>query len=273
MQRRLALLFSVLIAASTTLLACDNDELLSSIELGDIPELEACIRRGVDINEIDPEGYSPLFFAIDAMDPEVIEIVLNAGADTSYVEPEYEMPMVSLAASLGEPDVVELLIDAGADVNAKDKFGGTAIEEAAYGGFREIVVLLAKAGARTEYKLHVAAGLGEMKQIQKLISKIPADETSAIDQATAGWNRTPLHFAAAAGQVEAAAALMEAGANPNAKTVDGRSVLHMAANSGNVKLVEQLLQSGADPKIRDKNGRKPGQFSNNTKIKALLRGK
>mmetsp|Transcript_26171 Transcript_26171/g.61715 ORF Transcript_26171/g.61715 Transcript_26171/m.61715 type:complete len:132 (-) Transcript_26171:303-698(-) len=51
-----------------------------------------------------------------------------------------------------------------------------------------------------------------------------------------------------------ARALLEAGANPNATTDDGRTPLHRAAN---VKMSRALLEAGANPNTADRRGRTP----------------
>jgi len=47
----------------------------------------------------------------------------------------------------GDADRVRSLLDAGADVNALDRYGQTALMNAAHKGYKEIVWLLAKSGA------------------------------------------------------------------------------------------------------------------------------
>ena len=46
------------------------------------------------------------------------------------------------------------------------------------------------------------------------------------------------------------AALLEAGANPKAKSKSGWTPLHVAAFNGQAKIVTALLDAGADPKAR-----------------------
>ena len=57
---------------------------------------------------------------------------------------------------------------------------------------------------------------------------------------------TPLHLAVAR-HPDKIAALLDAGANPNAKTPDGLTPLHLAAQSGSYDVVLILLAEGADP--------------------------
>ncbi|CAI0647003.1 unnamed protein product [Colletotrichum noveboracense] len=61
---------------------------------------------------------------------------------------------------------------------------------------------------------------------------------------------TPLHWAAANGHVEVAAALAEAGAYLNAKDSEGWTPLFWAAFGGHAPVVKILLKLGADPTIK-----------------------
>lgn len=52
------------------------------------------------------------------------------------------------AAWKGHTEIVVILLAKGADVNAKDKYGGTALMVAAAEGYTEIIRLLKQAGAK-----------------------------------------------------------------------------------------------------------------------------
>ena len=58
---------------------------------------------------------------------------------------------------------------------------------------------------------------------------------------------TLLHLAAELGQVDLAAALLRAGADPNALNVDGEPPLMQLSCSRGVELAELLIRNGADP--------------------------
>ena len=71
-------------------------------------------------------------------------------------------------------------------------------------------------------------------------------------------NRPPLHRAAAEGDSEALAALLEAGADADARDEDGVTPLHLAASPD---IVEALLNAGADVDARPSNGRTPLHYA------------
>jgi ankyrin repeat protein len=68
--------------------------------------------------------------------------------------------------------------------------------------------------------------------------------------------RTPLHYAAGAGQA-ALELLLNAGAEVNAQSKDGSTPLHVAVDRASVEGVQVLLRAGADPELRDGQGRAP----------------
>jgi hypothetical protein len=55
-------------------------------------------------------------------------------------------------------------------------------------------------------------------------------------------------------QTTAIVSLLHAGADPNAKNMDGTTALHRAVRSRCSAAVRVLLDNGADPSIRTKNG-------------------
>lgn len=68
--------------------------------------------------------------------------------------------------------------------------------------------------------------------------------------------RTALHVAAAYYACESlCTALLNAGADINARTNDGTTPLMLAAKSAKLRLVKLLIEKGADPLLKDKKGK------------------
>lgn len=98
----------------------------------------------------------------------------------------------------------------------------------------------ARAGCRTV--LHDAAMQGDMTRLKAYLGR----EKLHRMLAERWWGATPLHLAAGQGHAEAAAFLIEQGADMEAPDAAGRTPLHAAALNGHEGVVLALLAAGAD---------------------------
>src|SRR2546425_1546753 len=67
----------------------------------------------------------------------------------------------------------------------------------------------------------------------------------------------PLHYAAARGNEAAVRALLDLGANPNAREMAGETALALAAEHGHRAVVEMLLAAGAEPNLKSRSSESP----------------
>lgn len=87
--------------------------------------------------------------------------------------------------------------------------------------------------------------------------------------------RSPLHLAASDGYLRDVLALLENGAEVNARDNDGRTPLHWPCYRGHFEVVQALIAHGADVNATDRNGRTPikmATIGNRPEIIALLEG-
>ncbi len=89
----------------------------------------------------------PLTTAIRARDAAGVAAALAAGADAKGVDAEFRVPLMTLAALVGDVDVARALLAAGADAEALGDDGRTPLHAAAFAGRLPIVELLLDAGA------------------------------------------------------------------------------------------------------------------------------
>lgn len=99
---------------------------LSAVYKGDEKGLIHCIKSGFDINSIDADGRTILFYAILENSNSMAEILINEGAGTNVKDKNRWAPL-HYAAQGNLVNIAKLLIDNGADINAKDENGNTVI--------------------------------------------------------------------------------------------------------------------------------------------------
>lgn len=135
--------------------------------------------------------------------PEIVRVLVEAGADPTAHEPGDETPL-HWAASSDDAHVAAALIDAGADVNAPDGSIGTPLGNAVGYGCWEVARLLVACNARVDEPWQAAA-LGLLGCIDELLG----DHPSADEVSKALWH------ACSGGQRRAAEYLMARGGDPN----------------------------------------------------------
>jgi ankyrin repeat protein len=128
-----------------------EEELRSAAHSGDVAEIKRLIARGAKVNWADDEGWTALFWASVAVQPEAVKTLLDRGADVNARDRAGWTP-VFWAAMNGHSTVVEMLVDRGADVSLADHKGRTALMEAAAKGKVAAVELLLARGANLDAK-------------------------------------------------------------------------------------------------------------------------
>jgi ankyrin repeat protein len=101
--------------------------------------------------------------------------------------------------------------------------------------------------------LHLAAFFGHVQLAAALV-----DRGADVDaRSTNAMTNTPLHAAVAGGHTEAVRLLADRGSKVNASQHGGWTALHGAAQAGNREIVEILIAHGADVNARAENNQSP----------------
>jgi ankyrin repeat protein len=100
--------------------------------------------------------------------------------------------------------------------------------------------------------MHEAATNGDVVEVRRMVAA-GAD----VEEQWGKFGERPLHVAARYGHVDVIVALVELGADKDAKSVDGVTPLHYAANQGHVEAITVLVQMGVDKDAKDVYGATP----------------
>lgn len=159
------------------------------------------------------------------------------------------LPPLVHAAAVGDIGSVRAGLTEGASPNEHDDSGWTALHAAATRGHPAVVAVLLGAGADVDARsegmtpLLNAAGPTPSGDVIRLLLEAGADPNAADERF--GW--TPLSRAADYGNEDAAALLIEFGADVHHNDPEGFSLLMTAAEAGSEGVVRHLLLAGADP--------------------------
>jgi len=268
-------------------------QLQCAIFLRDAEGIGRLIKEGADVNAVAPNGETILLYATRHEDPDILELLIDNGADVNGAGEHGLTPLHQ--AVIGSVEVVRMLLKKGADPSVRSDSGHTPLHVAIIHGTEESAEILAMKDA--ELDVFLMAGLGRTSELEDLLSHSP-DLVDARD----GFGLSPLHYAVAAGRTElipllvragadveargsrrgctplfyasghptALRALLDAGADPNAKATRGHTALHSAAEMGFRDAAEILLEYGARTDLPDSEGRTPIDLAEDPEVVELL---
>ncbi|SCV28538.1 uncharacterized protein FFB14_01776 [Fusarium fujikuroi] len=157
--------------------------------------LELLVGAGADINKPDVFGYSPLFHACRLEKPELIEILLDLGADIDQNTTDNGLSPLMEACCNQSEKPVEILLQRNAQFTAVNRHGLTALALACINGCLQHVEALLNKGADVAARdreghipLCTAANHGETKimlqilESSRYLPRYPADEIDLADR-------------------------------------------------------------------------------------------
>jgi len=116
-------------AAKAPKIAPNFDEFRSGIILGNLEKVKTQIQRGVNVNQTDVYGDSPLRNAIVFDKPEIMNELLKAGANPNFVD-RYGDSLIHVAADKSSLSALKALKATGkVNVLTPDKWGRTILEK------------------------------------------------------------------------------------------------------------------------------------------------
>jgi len=192
--------------------------LVEAVRDGNLSAVKALLEQRKDANQTEPDGTTPLHWAVQQDRLEIVQSLITAGANVNAKNRYGTTPLV-LAATNGNASVTEALLKAGADVRVNVPETGSVLTTAARTGNPTVIQLLLAAGADVNF----------------------AERFSG---------QTSLMWAAAEGHPDAVKALIAGGANVRAQAHDQKTPLFFAVRKGDINSVKALIAAGADVKVR-----------------------
>jgi len=250
-----------------------NMSLFNAIRNRNVNATRKLLNNGVNVNQEDKEGNTPLYRASEMGHTEAVKLLLSKGADVNKAKKDGDTPL-TIASYEGHTEIVKLLLAKGADINKVDKDGETALYVASEGNHFDIVEMLRKAGAnvnkadnRGRTPLYVASREGNVSSVRELL-KSKNVQVDKVDKD--GW--TPLMIASQFGAPLCARVLLKAGANVNKAKPDGVTALHVASFNDQEDVVKELLAAkDVDAFKKNEDGNTALDDAKSEAVKKLLR--
>ena len=182
------------------------------------------LHNGAHMDVRDESKLTPLMNAAWYGDLEMVQVLLDFGADVHALDPNnwtpiHFVPQGSQSFDILHhgpqmlADIARLLLEHRADVNAETRYGSTPLHVAVEWETVEVVRVLLEHGAN-----------------------VGAEDNEGI---------TPLHGAAEYGRVEVVRVLLEHGANVGAEDNGGRTPFQIASTKGDDEIMKLLSEHGA----------------------------
>jgi ankyrin repeat protein len=234
---------------------------------------KALIKAGADVNaKTTNSGVTAMHMAAASGSAEVIHLLADAKADVNAKELEAGQTPLIFAAGLNRAGAIKALIERGADASITTKVIDipkfSALDRAAADKQRQVIAgFIAKDSEKPATPSQVAAAIEAGREIMRSGKIPPRDPNAPVDPNVRNFNpeeinppvatkggMTALLHASRQGYLEAAAALLDGGANINQVNAgDGTSPLLTAIINGQFDMAMLLIKRGADPNIIAKN--------------------
>ncbi|XP_053326316.1 CARD- and ANK-domain containing inflammasome adapter protein-like [Spea bombifrons] len=271
---------------------------------GHVPVIEFLIARGAKVDARDRKKRTPLHKASENGHSEAVAVLLRAGANIYGLDGDSQTAVhlaarnnhrkvlkvfldeearryknrrnfLHMAAEKDDSQLVKLLLENGAPVDAVDDKRRTALFNAVSAGHEATVKVLLENGASVDSGIIDAAfstnneaifgllleyskGLSPDTMISALFKAVKMNLSGIINalvdkgaevNARNDIEYTPLLLAAELGKPEAAQALVEKGAHLDVRTPNQNTALHLAVQGGNVSIAKLLIRKGMNINI------------------------
>ncbi|XP_071954982.1 ankyrin repeat domain-containing protein 42-like [Antedon mediterranea] len=195
-----------------------------AVRQGDVLELEAMVKRGASINEVEntKDKFTPIHWACHTGSLECLHWLLWHGGDVNVTTPQGWSPS-HIAAIRGQESCIQALSANGANMSSRDQRGSTPAHLASAHGNSYTLSSILRAGTDLDAKdlngwtaVHVACYHGRLGCLQLLVKW-----GSRTDEVDSNGN-TPAHLAATEGHLPCLKFLVSSG-NSISQTLGARN--------------------------------------------------
>jgi len=252
-------------------------------------------QKGVEVNVVDNNGFTPLYFATQRNVTEGVKLLIDAGADVNIAAEKHMYPTplhvacvdnfgplaelllknkakvdipavntgflpIHYAAQAGGDKTLQALLDAGADPDVKNKQGTTPLQLAVQGNKYKAVDVLLPVSSNIDVNPSSGETLFHWACRNGLAKSIPALLKKAPKEAGEknSEGHTPLYLACEAGHAEVVKELLaRKKLNVKEEFKNQETAAHAAAWSGSWQILDELAKAGADLNAKDASGYTP----------------
>lgn len=233
-----------------------------AIELGDVEKVKELLEHEADPNALKQFGGSLVTLAINNRHEEIARLLLKFKAD-----PNIDMPL-RVAVQQNNPDMMQTLLDYGADPDGLENHYPSPLIQAVEQSNAEAVETLLEAKARVNVMLpsgisllHFAVQIGDADIVAKLLKH------EALPDAITLSGESVMSWTVRLNRIDLVSLLLEYGASVDLVGAGGIVPLQFAFDHEQYSLAKLLLKKGADPTLFD---RKPVSEVNYTPLHAAI---
>uniref|UniRef100_T1JDD6 furin n=1 Tax=Strigamia maritima TaxID=126957 RepID=T1JDD6_STRMM len=176
----------------------DFTPLHTSVRRGSIDVTCLLLDNGADLEAKDKYGNTPLHLSISAP---LVRLLIQKNANINASNKRLQTPL-HIAAERGNPELVEILLNAGADFHLTEKSGRNVLYVAARGSFTAIVDLVIKTARRTSSTSYTTQEddqrLKRMELLRPIFWNLATKQLAPTD-----WKRLATHWLFTDDQIKA----------------------------------------------------------------------